>query len=248
MTHERNEAEAKKPWYKTVLGILFIIFTFPLTLPPVLLYVIWAKSKQDKTVKIILTAVIAIITLVIWIPALSENETQKTPEIWTTESTDEKENPLPQDPSLPEFEKEETKIDKLWTLVDSVFKTRKGYDVEYVENNKTVVITYYSNDHWNEQGAVNAAFDDFINYTQKALTLDDIDYVTLQYQGDFTDQYGKKEKENAVLITFTREAFQKFDWTNLKGFKVYDGMLREAELIYIHPAIRKNIDTSKIVY
>ncbi len=94
MTHERNETEAKKPWYKTVLGILFIIFTFPLTLPPVLLYVIWVKSKQDQIVKIILTALIAIVTLVIWIPALSDNQTQtdsnalrQTPTDSVTEST-----------------------------------------------------------------------------------------------------------------------------------------------------------------
>ncbi len=110
MTHERNEAEVKKPWYKTVLGILFIIFTFPLTLPPVLLYVIWAKSKQDKTVKIILTAVIAIITLAIWIPAMSDDKTQTdSKSTQLVENVSENKFQPAQEPSLPEPKAEKVK-------------------------------------------------------------------------------------------------------------------------------------------
>ncbi|MFZ6014823.1 MAG: hypothetical protein ACOYUZ_00490 [Patescibacteria group bacterium] len=132
MTHERNETEVKKPWYKTVLGILFIIFTFPLTLPPVLLYVIWAKSKQDKTVKIILTAVIAIITLVIWIPALSDNKTQtdsKSTQI--VENVSENELQPDQEPKSPEPKVEKVKEwVKVFELTASANKQSETFHLE----------------------------------------------------------------------------------------------------------------------
>lgn len=65
-----SESKQSKPWYKTVWGIILIIFLFPILVP----YLIWTKTKWNKWVKI---GVIAFIFIALIMGSISENQDRK---------------------------------------------------------------------------------------------------------------------------------------------------------------------------
>jgi hypothetical protein len=139
-------------------------------------------------------------------------------------------------------------IDKLWLAFDESIKSRKGYDIEYVESEKLVLVTYYSDIHWSSQTMIKHALKDYIDYSQRAFGVDGIENVTLRYQGTFIDRYGDESIENAIVITLSKIEFEKYKWNNLKGQPIFERISDSAEVFFLHPSVMRDIDTAEIVY
>jgi hypothetical protein len=60
MAQHLEAVAASKPWYKKWWGVLIIFFTWPISLPLLLLFLIWQKSKMSTMLKVVLSVVIII--------------------------------------------------------------------------------------------------------------------------------------------------------------------------------------------
>jgi hypothetical protein len=71
---QNSEAVAvSKPWYKKWWGILIIFFTWPLSLPLLLLYLVWNNAKMAVIVRVVLSVLIIVIFMPFWIAVSSSN-------------------------------------------------------------------------------------------------------------------------------------------------------------------------------
>ena len=139
-----------------------------------------------------------------------------------------------------------TTTDKLWVALDSSMKTRDGYTVEYDESSKTASVTKTSTDFWDETSMVRGSFTTLVKFGTEAFKIDGVEAVRVVTRSEFTDQYGKKGVDDAVRIIMNKSEFSKFDWNNLKYQSVYSQIKNASEGFYIHPAVLKNLDTSKL--
>lgn len=225
-----------KKWYKNPIVIIALLVLFF----PVGLFLMWKYANWNKAVKWVITGVFALLVIS---SATSSKNTK-------SESTTQTNSPQAQQQvATPQPTKEAkplTTTDKLWVALDNSMKTRDGYTVEYDESSKTASVTKTSTDFWDETSMVRGSFTTLVKFGTEAFKIDGVDAVRVVTRSEFTDQYGKKGVEDAVRIIMNKSEFSKFDWNNLKYQSVYSQIKNASEGFYIHPAVLKNLDTSKL--
>lgn len=225
-----------KKWYKNPIAIIALLILFF----PIGLFLMWKYANWNKAVKWVVTGVFALLVVS---SATSSKNTK-------TESTTQTNSPQSQQQIATPQPKKEVKplttTDKLWVALDNSMKTRDGYTVEYDESSKTASVTKTSTDFWDETSMVRGSFTTLVKFGTEAFKIDGVDAVRVVTRSEFTDQYGKKGIEDAVRIIMNKSEFSKFDWNNLKYQSVYSQIKNASEGFYIHPAVLKNLDTSKL--
>lgn len=225
-----------KKWYKNPIAIIALLVLFF----PVGLFLMWKYANWNKAVKWVITGVFALLVIS---SATSSKNTK-------TESTTQTNSPQSQQQIATPQPTKETKplttTDKLWVALDNSMKTRDGYSVEYDDSSKTASVTKTSADFWDETSMVRGSFTTLVKFGTEAFKIDGVDAVRVVTRSEFTDQYGKKGVEDAVRIIMNKSEFSKFDWNNLKYQSVYSQIKNASEGFYIHPAVLKNLDTSKL--
>ena len=145
-----------------------------------------------------------------------------------------------------EQQKPVSTIDQLWTILDRTIKTRDGYDISYAAGSKTATIIRTSTDLWDESSLVRESYKILVKYGLEAFKRDDINNLTVDYKTEFTDTYGKKSMQEAVILTISKVEFSKYDWNNLNYQPIYRQMESSCSTYYIHPAILKNLNYNKL--
>jgi len=174
-----------------------------------------------------------------------------------TEATKPAETPATTPEAVVEPPKQENVYDKLWKALDESVRTRKGFSIEYEgkffdnstvqkRDNNLARLQIEPADYWDETAMVKTAYQQFVQYGLKAFQIGEVDEIEFIYWNNFTDQYGKSQKEKAVDISMTKTEFSKYDWKNLVGQNIYQQMRSSCTEHYIHPAIMKNLKLDKL--
>lgn len=142
--------------------------------------------------------------------------------------------------------KPQTMLDKLWIALDSGIGKREGYDIEYDESIKDAILTFYSATFWDENSLVRDSYTALVKFGREAFNIEGVGNITIVFKTDFTDSYGEKSQDEAVIITMNKENFNKFNWDNLKMELVSRQIEAASEAYYIHPAVRKNLNEDKL--
>lgn len=225
-----------KNWYKNSIVIIALLVLFF----PVGLFLMWKYANWNKVVKWVITGVFVL--LVISSATSSKNtKTENTSQTNTPQAQQATTTPQPTKEA-----KSLTMTDKLWVALDNSMKTRDGYSVEYNESSKTASVTKTSTEFWDETSMVRGSFTTLVKFGTEAFKINGVEAVRVVTRSEFTDQYGKKGVEDAVRIIMNKSEFSKFDWNGLKYQSVYSQIKNASEGFYIHPAVLKNLDTSKL--
>jgi hypothetical protein len=101
-------------------------------------------------------------------------------------------------------------------------------------------------DFWDENSVVRGAYSMLVKYGRESFQIDGVNSLTVNYKLEFTDKYGKKTTDDAIMITMSKEEFNKFEWDNLKLQSVYNQIKSASSKYYVHPALESKLDYSKL--
>ena len=131
--------------------------------------------------------------------------------------------------------------------VAKAFNQDKSSKTSFDRATGTVTIVYGEGDHFfDEQSTINGLVTMFVKSGREVFNINGVTNLSITVRGSFTDVYGQSQIEDAGKITMTKEEFEKFNWDNLVGQSVYNGISLAATEFYIHPAILKAINLDKI--
>jgi len=116
----------------------------------------------------------------------------------------------------------------------------------YDATTKLATVTLEQSSEWDESSTVKNTFSSLVKIGVEVFKTPEISSLSVIKMGSFTDQYGKKSTEKAVQFTMDKSEFEKFDWKNLSYTNVYNQMMDNTSVHYIHPALLKNLDPDKI--
>lgn len=148
--------------------------------------------------------------------------------------------------STSEVSKEKTTMDKAWEALDSSIETRDKYDIQYIEEDKLVRVTKEPADYSDETAFVKITYWDFVRYGIVAFQIDGVENIEFLYWNNFTDSYGKANKEKGVDIAMKKSEFKKYDWPELQGQNIYTQMKTSCYEHYINTAVMKYVKTDKL--
>lgn len=137
-------------------------------------------------------------------------------------------------------------MDELWRGADKSLRTRKGVDIRYDNVMKTVYLDYMKDSYWDENEMVRVAFSNLVKFGSEVFSNDAVESLTVTIKAEFTDSFGKKGIDSAVIIEMLKEDFYKFEWENLSMLPVSDQIKSVAIRYYIHPSLLNKIDKEKL--
>ncbi|MCR4277933.1 MAG: hypothetical protein NUV80_00470 [Candidatus Berkelbacteria bacterium] len=139
----------------------------------------------------------------------------------------------------------QTTADKLWVAYDAIKQNRDGIAIDYSEATKAVTLSKTSPTFYDEKSLVKGAVFVFVWYGSQVFKIDGVNELEVEFKTDFTDTYGNKKTDDAVVIFMSKEEFLKYNWKNLEYQPVLN-QLRAGGSAYIHPAIQKSITEKDI--
>lgn len=121
---------------------------------------------------------------------------------------------------------------------------------EMADDNEERYRVVYNNEKTagDETDSVSIFLSEYINFCKKAYTIENIGNITFYVFDEFTDMRGNQMTEKAMVIDMRKSMFTKYNWENLEYGYIYDTFKNDAEILDVHSAIMKNVDTSKVVY
>ncbi len=227
----------KGEWYKSGWGILIAFLIFPFFL----MWYMWAKTDWSKKVKWTITGVFIFFMLI----GSTMQDTSKTTTQQPTQAVSVPAQEAPKE-AVAEPAKPMTTTDKLWAALDSSMKTRTNYEVKYDETKKEATVVFSPKDFYDENSVVKGSYSTLVKYGREAFKVDGVNSLTVNYRLEFTDKYGKKAFDDAIIITMGKDEFNKFDWDNLKYQSVYAQIKSSSSKYYVHPALDAKLDYSKL--
>ncbi len=139
-----------------------------------------------------------------------------------------------------------SKLDQLWSSLDTSIKKREGYDIKWNEGEGIVTVSYNAKDFWDETSLVRDGYSDLVKYGREAFKIDGVKDVEVEIYTELTDSMGQQRNERVMGVQMTKDVFQKFNWDNLSYSPIYTQMQSNAVYNYIHPAIMKNVNKDKL--
>ena len=101
---------------------------------------------------------------------------------------------------------------------------------------------------WNENELVRKAYSEFVKMGKRAFRNDKVKAIFIGVYTKMTDQYGNESTDRVIKLKMTKSQFLKFSWSNLEYRPIYRQMVSSCEIHWLHPGIRKNIDTKELYY
>lgn len=138
--------------------------------------------------------------------------------------------------------------DKLKDIADKFVNKSGSYEIEYDSKDGTASLIYSKDEFYTGETVVKTGYTYLIKFGNESFNLSEVKAVLVSVKTKFTDQYGNSKLEPGVSVEMTKDQFQKFNWEGLKYQSLYDTFKQSAEFHYIHPALLKAIDTSKLYY
>jgi hypothetical protein len=235
------------------IGVIFAIGLWYVSIPALIIWAIYKKSKAPKALKHFASVCIALLFLVITIGVWSSKPA-------TTESGGQAQVASNQQESKPaqaahqSFVESELTEDSVRAEINKLdgIRSMSGNEITSVElidnggtediiDDKIVAITYKPKSVWDEADTVKKTADTTVAASEKLFKHPKVGMVRVITTGDFTDQYGQSETGNAVRMGLQRSTAEKLNWDTFKDmvFLDYNKLLDIADEQWMHAAIRK---------
>ena len=107
---------------------------------------------------------------------------------------------------------------------------------------------YPTNATWDNKSFIQENINWYITYCQKAYQIDGVDNVEFDVDTLFKDDKGNESVDNAMFMNMKKAEFDSFNWENLKYQPIYQQMDDYSATFWVHGALLKDVDTSKIDY
>jgi len=231
----------KDLWNKGIIYKIILVLLYPFTIT----YLIYKSQKFSKPIKTLL--ILGLFGMIAIMQSSNKEEPQyssKTEEkIVIKEETKTAEIPVQKKDEEP---KELTLMDKLWLAVDNGIGSREGIDITYGDKTKTAYVTYTDTNFWDETDAVRNAYTKLIKYSKKAFEIKEVNEVSITIITGIKDFYGNTNNEDVVVISMTKDSFNKFNWEELKGTNVKNQMENGSSYYFIHPALKSGLKQDKL--
>lgn len=147
----------------------------------------------------------------------------------------------PSKSTQPTQPKQKSSLDKLWEASDQVLGTRKGVDIKFDATIGTAQLFYTPDSIWDEKRAVQMTYKNFVNWGKKVNGFEGVQAIDVYTKSEFTDSYGKSSTDTAVRVLMDVGEFRKYNWESLEGQPIHNQLERDG-MLYLHPAIRKNVN------
>lgn len=138
--------------------------------------------------------------------------------------------------------------DKLKDIANNIVNKSGSYEVEFDTKDGVASLIYSKDQFYSEETVVKTNYTYLIKFGKEAFKLPEVKGILVVVKTNFTDQYGNSKIEPGASVEIMKEEFQKFNWEGLRYQSLYDTFKQSAEFHYIHPALLKAIDTSKLYY
>jgi len=143
---------------------------------------------------------------------------------------------------------EKSTQDKLKDIVNKFVNKNGKYEIEYDSKDMTATLIYSKDEFYSGETVVKTGYTYLIKFGKEAFKLSDVSTIMVSIKTKFTDQYGKSTLEPGVSVEMTKGQYQKFNWEGLQYQSLYETFRNNAEFQYIHSALLKSIDTTKLYY
>lgn len=142
-----------------------------------------------------------------------------------------------------------TTLGKLQQASKEALGDQDGITVKYDKKAKSAELVHYESSFINTNDTIGEAYRDFVQWGNKIKNMPGVQQIDVATKTDFTDSYGKTDKENACEIIMSTKDFKKYNWDNLNGQPIHN-QLNQSGYLIIHPAIRKqvNLNDIKLLY
>lgn len=231
----------KDLWSKGIIYKIILVLLYPFTLT----YLIYKSQKFSKPVKALL--IVGLFGMLAVMQSSNKNEPQESPKteekIVVNEETKTVEIPIQKKEEEP---KALSLMDKLWLAVDNGLGSRKGIDVTYGDKTKTAYITYTDTNFWDETDAVRNTYTKLVKYGKKAFEINEVNEISITIITGIRDFYGNTTNEDVVVISMTKDSFNKFNWEELKGTNVKYQMETGSSYYFIHPALKSGLKQDEL--
>ncbi len=118
--------------------------------------------------------------------------------------------------------------------------------VEIDKANGFIDVVFRSDSIWDENDAVFDCCSNAKTYMPKLFKISGVQNVGVSIETPFSDAYGKDSWERAVTIDLTKSEAEKVEWSKINSLN-RAGIIKVAEIVYIHPAVMKNVDSDDIL-
>lgn len=110
-------------------------------------------------------------------------------------------------------------------------------------NEKMIEVRFKPISNWDEKNLMTKATGTTVEVAKRLFTNPNVGLVTVIFDGEFTDSYGKKNIGQAVRIALKRETADKIQWEQFRDMVLtdYTKLLDIADTKFVHSAISKNL-------
>lgn len=231
----------KDLWSKGIIYKIILVLLYPVTL----IYLIYKSQKFSKPVKALL--IVGLFGVLAIIQSSDKNEPQESPKteekIAVNQETKTVETTVQHKEEEP---KELTLMDKLWLAVDNGIGSRKGIDITYASNIKTVTLTYTNKDYLDESHVVRDSYTKLVKYGIEAFKLDGVNEVSITIVSGIRDSYGNLKDEAVVVLAMEKDEFNKYKWEELKYTNIQKQMENSSSYYFVHPAVKSGLKQDKL--
>lgn len=111
-------------------------------------------------------------------------------------------------------------------------------------NEKMIEVKFKPVTNWDEKNLMTKATGTTVEVVKRLFANPNVGLVTVIFDGEFTDSYGKKETGQAVRIALKRETADKIQWEQFRDMVLtnYKKLLEIADTKFIHASISKNLE------
>jgi len=133
--------------------------------------------------------------------------------------------------------------------IKSIVKKATGISlskVEIVQQGSYIKVVYFSDSLWDENDCVFDTCEKAVKIMPVVFKIEGVKIVDIVLQTGFTDVYGKKLTDDAVLIGLDKVEADKVNWKEINSAN-RAGIMNVATAIIINPAVKKDIDNEDIL-
>lgn len=110
-------------------------------------------------------------------------------------------------------------------------------------NEKMIEVKFKPVSNWDEKHLMTKATGTTVEVARRLFANPNVGLVTVIFDGEFTDNYGKKEVGQAIRLALKRETADKIQWEQFRDMVLndYKKLLDIADTKFIHASISKNL-------
>lgn len=122
--------------------------------------------------------------------------------------------------------------------------------VDLSKNGKTCKVNFKdASTSWDETSFTRDQLTAYVDFCKTAYSVGKINEVIWQSSVDMTDARGNTNTETGITISMNKDAFDKYDWENMKYRSgTFSQIEADCAVFNLHAGIAKNVNFDKVYY